>query len=230
MISARPAVLLTLITCAAACDGGGTLQSRQAGSDDPSLSGQVGSGGTQSTGVGGTETPQPGEGIHPGGEGGEGVAAPGEGGSAVEPPPVPALESPAFKPAPATLHRLTVSQYRNAVTALLGPAVTVPADLEADTPLHGFSTVGAGELTISPHAAEQFETSAQVVATQAVSTPEARAALVGCDPVAVAGDPCLRSTFERLGRRAWRRPLAADELDAVGNVPAQYLRGRKLAV
>jgi hypothetical protein len=101
------------------------------------------------------------------------------------------------------------------VRALLGDAAPVPSDLEADTPLHGFSTVGAAELTISPRAAEQFEVAAQALADWAMADAATRDALVGCDPAAV---ECQRGFFERIGQRAWRRPLDPAELDALAGV------------
>src|SRR3954470_1779216 len=38
-----------------------------------------------------------------------------------------------FHPAPATLRRLTVTQYQNSVRDLLGGAITTPTDLEPDS-------------------------------------------------------------------------------------------------
>src|SRR4051794_31928911 len=71
------------------------------------------------------------------------------------PPPSVVVAAPAFAPAAVTLHRLTVSQYQNSVRDLFGKDVFVPDDLEKDTLQHGFSTVAASALTISPHAEEQ---------------------------------------------------------------------------
>src|SRR3954462_3893121 len=57
-----------------------------------------------------------------------------------------------FHPAPSTLRRLTVAQYQNSVRDLLGPQVTITTDLEADTPLNGFASIGAARIALSPHA------------------------------------------------------------------------------
>lgn len=129
-----------------------------------------------------------------------------------EPPPDPDPDDPlaglpAFEPAPPALHRLTRSHYRHAIRDLLG--VEAPDDLEADTPLHGFATVGGAELTVSPRAAEQYEAAAIAVTDAVFADADRRAALVACD---VNDDACLRSFIERFGRRAWRRPLAGDEV------------------
>src|SRR5688572_22476955 len=122
-------------------------------------------------------------------------------------PPVP----PPFSPYEASLHRLTLAQYQNTVRDLLGD-VTVPSDLEVDTSLHGFTTVGASELTVGPRAAEQYEEAARDLASQIFSERGRAIAFVGCDP-ANADDPCVRDFLARFGRRTFRRPLASDELD-----------------
>ncbi len=125
-----------------------------------------------------------------------------------DPPPV---ELPPFAPYEASLHRLTLGQYRNSVRDLLGD-VTVPEDLEVDTSLHGFTTVGATELTVPPHAAEQYEDAARSLAAQVFADRDRATAFVGCTP-ANADDPCVRDFLARFGRRTFRRPLTGDELD-----------------
>jgi hypothetical protein len=132
-----------------------------------------------------------------------------------DPPASPASSSippGPIVPPPVTLHRLTVAQLQATLRDLLGPDAAVPTDLEADTHLYGFSSVGGASLTISPHGVEQLEAAAYE-AIQPIFDDEARrAAFVGCEPVD-AEDPCLRSFLDDLGMRAYRRPLAADELD-----------------
>jgi hypothetical protein len=195
--------LAALVALAAltGCDAGGRLESSAAapvGSTDPGADAAPDPGRDPEVPIGGRLMPPD---------------APTGGDTPEAPTPAPPVEeNPRFAPAAATLHRLTVAQYGNAARALLGPDVTVPTDLEADTPLHGFNAVGASELTISPRAAEQYETAALALAGQIVGRPEARAALLGCDP---AGADCLRTAYARLGRLAWRRPLAADEVEAL---------------
>ena len=202
--------LLVGIALGSGCGTTGTLESTAVGSTDPSFSGAGGQGAPADQDDGGGVPPAGGPLRPPGEAGGTGGAegpedAPGR-------PPVE--ENPRFAPAPPTLHRLTLTQYRNAVHALLGAGLTLPTDLEADTPLHGFNAVGASELTISPRAAEQFEAAALSIAAQAVSDAEARASLVGCEPGSDDAD-CLPRFLARIGRLAWRRPLEPDELEAL---------------
>lgn len=123
--------------------------------------------------------------------------------------------------APPTLHRLTQAQYRETVRSLLGDDIRVPKDLETDTPLHGFTTVGASELTISPRAAELYEAAALDLAHQVFSDEGRRSKLLGakCHPTAPS-DPCVREFLAGFGRRAWRRPLTDDELALLGQLVA----------
>jgi hypothetical protein len=137
------------------------------------------------------------------------------GGAGSSQPPSSTVPPPAmFTPAPSGLRRLTIAQYRNSIADLLGPGVTVPADLEPDTALSGFASIGAALVSLSPHLVEQLETSALAVAHQALSDTVNRATLVGCDQPAatVTDDACVTQFITKFGRRAWRRPLTTDEV------------------
>lgn len=127
-----------------------------------------------------------------------------------EPPP----PANVFVPAPATMHRLTVTEYQNSVRDLLPAGITVPSELEADTPLHGYASVGASDLTISPRAAELYEAAAFSVGEQVFGDAAMRASFVGCEPADVS-DPCIATFLRAFARRAWRRPITEDELAAL---------------
>ena len=120
-----------------------------------------------------------------------------------------------FAPASGALRRLTAVQYRNSISDLFGGAVMATDDLEADTALGGFASIGASLVSLSPHLVEQLETSALDVAHQALSNTAARAAFVGCNPTAATDDVCTPAFLKKLGRRAWRRPLTDDEVTAL---------------
>jgi hypothetical protein len=124
----------------------------------------------------------------------------------------------AIDPAPATLHRLTRAQYANALHDLLGAGVVVPTALEPDVDAAGFATVGGSVGSVSRRGVEQYETAAIKVAEQAMMPGPARDALVGCAPGGAVDAACARSFLGAFGRRAWRRPLAAEELDRVAGV------------
>jgi hypothetical protein len=134
-------------------------------------------------------------------------------------PPMGTAGVPAqFVPAPSSLRRLTLVQYRNSIADLLGPAVTVGSDFEGDTSLSGFASIGAARVSLSPHLIEQLETSALSLAHQALTDTAGRATLVGCSPTTATDDACTQKFITTFGRRAWRRPLAADEVTTYAGI------------
>lgn len=146
----------------------------------------------------------------------EPAGAPGSGPGTRPPGSTPGTAGP-FAPAESSLHRLTRDQYLSTLDDLLPDGVEMPTDLEVDTQLYGFATVGASELSISPRALEQLEAAATLVATQVIDDPARRAAFLGCDPASVS-DPCVRTWIETFGRRAWRRPLTTAEVDQAASL------------
>jgi Protein of unknown function (DUF1592)/Protein of unknown function (DUF1588)/Protein of unknown function (DUF1587)/Protein of unknown function (DUF1595)/Protein of unknown function (DUF1585) len=129
-----------------------------------------------------------------------------------EPEPAPlGCDGSAFDPGPARLRRLTHAEYTQTVRDLLGvdPAAQV-ALFPADVTTGSFDN-DAQNQTISVLLGEGYLEAAQTVAAAVVADPERRDAVLGCDPGT--GTECLRSAVEGLGRRAWRRPLEATEVD-----------------
>ncbi len=124
----------------------------------------------------------------------------------------PLPEAPALAP---TLNRLTQAQYRNTIRDLVGADVVQPPTLEPDSKADGLVAVGAASSTISSRGVEIYEQAALSLAEQVLSTPERRARVLPCAPRGPDDAACMRQLVERFGRRAWRRPLAADEVEAV---------------
>lgn len=114
-----------------------------------------------------------------------------------------------FMPGPPVLPRLTQRQYLNSVEALLGPGLPVPP-LEPDTNPYLFFTIGAASTTVSELGVQQYEEAADLFTGIVFADVARRDALVGCQPAAP-GDTCVSEFIARFGRRAYRRPLAADE-------------------
>jgi len=141
--------------------------------------------------------------IDPNGAAGSGA---GPGGSGAEP-----MAADPFEPPPAALRRLTVQQYVNSVRDLLGD-VQLTVELEPDTAISGFVSIGAAKTTISPTAMEKYEQAAYDLAAQAL-VPERRKAFVGCTPDDVIDSACTKDFVTRFGRKAFRRPLSSDEVD-----------------
>ena len=165
-----------------------------------------------------------------------GACAKGSPGAADDPPAAPVVpvplppEEPAeglsergprpsnpFGPAPARLRRLLVNQYRNAVEDLLGVAAAGVANPPADVPLNGFVSVGAADLSLSASVVASFESSAAAAAAAAVA--DATSALHSvCTPSGVDDATCFAQVATRLGRRAFRRTLAADEVTRLSDL------------
>lgn len=142
---------------------------------------------------------------------GDGTADPGS--SGVD---GPGVSHPPFAPAPAPLRRLTRTQFRNAVKDLTGVEVDV-RDLDADSYKGEFAVVGASTVVTSPLGVERFHLAIEAAVAEVFSDPKRAAAFVGCSAVS-ADDGCVRNFLVRLGRRAWRRPLDAEELERLVSV------------
>ena len=108
------------------------------------------------------------------------------------------------------LRRLTRWEYNNTVHDLLGDT-TAPADqFSAESRQLGF-TNGAASTPMSAGVVEEYERAARALAAKAVLAP---VTLLGCDPAAKGEDACADEFVARFGRRAFRRPLTAEELAA----------------
>jgi hypothetical protein len=120
--------------------------------------------------------------------------------------------------APAGMRRLTPTEYWGSVTDLLGLDASTPAPVTEDVAaISGFKNVAASTLTISAQGVEEYSDAALSLAGLVFGDATKRAALVGCTPAA-ASDPCVRAFLQTFGRRAWRRPLAAAEVDRYAGI------------
>jgi hypothetical protein len=136
--------------------------------------------------------------------GGTGVTGTGGAAGSATPPP--------FQPLPGMLRRLTRTQFRNAVRDVFGVEVDI-ADLDADTWNAGFATVGASHVVTSERGVEQYNTAIENAVDTRFADVNQRTQFIGCSPSGQIGDPCVRAYIEKLGLRAWRRPLTSAELD-----------------
>ncbi len=112
---------------------------------------------------------------------------------------------------PPTLRRLTRVEFSNSVKDLLGPVTLGP--VEVDTEAEGFFSVGAAQVALSPAGVGVYELALDVATSEAFADPAAATALVACMPASRADSDCIRESIAAFGRRAWRRPLTAAEVD-----------------
>ena len=114
--------------------------------------------------------------------------------------------APTFGTSP--MRRLTHREYDNAVRNLLNlPSGTSPSDGFAPDPEIGLYDTNASAQVVSGLLAEQYVNSATALARTADL-----GALIACDRSTPA---CVTAFAESLGSRAYRRPLARDEIDAL---------------
>jgi hypothetical protein len=126
------------------------------------------------------------------------------------------LEPPAAPPALAPVRRLTHIEYDNTVADLLGDTSAPALGFTADVAQDGF-TNNATALSVSPALAEQYLAASSALSKTATAN---LTALLGCDAVS-AEQACVQQFIHGFGKRAWRRPLTADEEARLGAVFAQ---------
>jgi hypothetical protein len=163
----------------------------------------------------------PGPGV-PGDPSVPGGGPPGGGGGGGGPGGPPAAQP--NQPGPAPLRRLTVREYRNTVRDLLGVNPVSMPDLGIDQEAGGFST-GAPLSTSAD--VSRFLDSAQALADAAGAR---LATLLPCPqvPADAAGQAaCARQFIVQFGRRAFRRPLANEEVDDLVAVYTEH-RGTEI--
>lgn len=133
------------------------------------------------------------------------------GGAATEPQPTagapPAIDDPGYLP----LHQLTNEEYDNTVADLLGTTV-LPDGPRRD---HGgeFRNDSSMLARIDGAQAEFYLGAADELVTEVFATPELKRRVLVCEAPGAGDAACARTIFEAFGRRAWRRPLEAAELD-----------------
>lgn len=115
---------------------------------------------------------------------------------------------------PTGLRLLTPTQYRNSLLDVLGE-VAAPAVGQWR------SSIAAAQGGVAAAAVEDYEAAAQTVTAAIFGDEVARQGLAGCTPGATPGDVCVAQVITALGRRAWRRPLAADEVMRYGDLAAE---------
>jgi hypothetical protein len=135
----------------------------------------------------------------------------GGGGTTTETFPICADE-----PGPAPLRRMTRFEYGRTISDLTGVAVSIADTLPPDEETLGFDDIADAYSVSSLHAVSYLDAAEQAAAT--LTGNGARlTAVASCDPTT--GDAeCVASFIAAFGRRAWRRPLDPDEVQAMQQV------------
>ncbi len=137
------------------------------------------------------------------------------------PPPSECTAKPAIRPGASPMRRLTRFEYDNTVRDLLGdtsqPARLFPPDEEA----LGFDN-NAEARTVGSLLAEYYMNAAEQLAEGSLARLRTG---YPCDTASVGESACGRRFVEAFGKRAWRRPLPAAEVDAMAAVFEAGRRG-----
>jgi hypothetical protein len=125
-----------------------------------------------------------------------------------------------YSPPPGGMRRLLDHQYLATIAYIFGPAAAVVAQPPSDPALHGYSSIGATQLSPQLDTVEIYEASARAVAKAVVAKPEHLAGFVPC--LASAPDEaCYVEVAQTVGHLAWRRPLAPEEVQAVVDIAVE---------
>lgn len=175
-------------------------------------SGSVGTAGRGGTGSGNAQGGGP---VNPG-SGGSGTSTGGtgaSGGTGATGGDAPLAGAPSTAACPTQevprtpLRRLTRFEYANSVKALLNVDTSAAAELPADEITNGFDNQ-ASVLTVSALHAEKYVLVSETFAKAAVQNV---AQLSTCDTGTTGEEACALEFARSFGRRAYRRPLSAEE-------------------
>lgn len=121
-------------------------------------------------------------------------------------PVAPTCTTP--QPGSAPVRRMTRFEYNNTVRDLLGDETSPAQSFSLEEEALGFNN-NAANLVTSAALAEKYMLAAEGIALRA-TTGSSAATLIGCDPT-VGDQACAQQFVDRFGKRAFRRPLTADE-------------------
>lgn len=131
----------------------------------------------------------------------------------MQPPRLPQCDPDApIDPGPTLARRLSRVEYDHSVRDLLGgerPMTMARDGFMPDEVMLGFDN-NARALQVTPVHAEQYLTAAEALARQVVDHLEDH---LICDLSALGERACAAAFIDAFGRRAWRRPLIAEEQD-----------------
>lgn len=168
------------------------------------------------------------------GRGSSGGSNPGNSGSGgnMETPPAPAPTGVSASAAP--LRRLNAEQYKNTVQDLLGAGALVSeANLPPDESIGEDRFISNVRRPVQGADVDRYADAAAAIAEKAVTDLPG---LLGCDPSGANEQSCVGDFIASFGKRAYRRPLASEEVESakalydVGRTGADPANGVRLVV
>ncbi|HEV8246389.1 MAG TPA: DUF1592 domain-containing protein, partial [Polyangiaceae bacterium] len=139
---------------------------------------------------------------------GPGTQASGGGSGEVTPVTPEECATATTQPGPSPIRRLTRDEYNHTVHDLLNDATAPGSSFPSEELALNFPN-NADIQTVSSLLIEGYETASIALATEAVKDLPT---LLGCDPATTGEDQCVQSFISSFGLKAYRRPLAADEV------------------
>jgi hypothetical protein len=144
---------------------------------------------------------------------GSGTAwTPGAGGSGVGigDPSMPA-STPPTNPGHVVIRRLSAYEYNRTVRDLLGTTLTPGTGFPADDLGEEFDDVGSA-LSLSPNYVRAYEQAAYALVDDLMSSADSarRQQVLSCE-VTTGGEACAKTILTAFARKAWRRPVSAEE-------------------
>lgn len=127
--------------------------------------------------------------------------------------------------APQPLRRLSKFEYNNTILELLGDDSRLADAFASDGESHGFDN-NAENQRVTRLLAEQYMSAAELLAAKVMKDPTL---VLNCDPVQVGEDACAQAFITTFGRRAFRRPLQADEKTRLTSIYAAGKREQNFA-
>jgi Protein of unknown function (DUF1592)/Protein of unknown function (DUF1588)/Protein of unknown function (DUF1587)/Protein of unknown function (DUF1595)/Protein of unknown function (DUF1585) len=138
------------------------------------------------------------------GSGAGGSTGTGPGGGPAQPPTSAGV---------VTVRRLNHDEYNHTVRDLLGTTLTPADSFPADDLGGEFDTVGSA-LSLSPAYVIAYEAAAQALIADLYANAARLQRVVSCN-IETGGDPCAQTVLGAFARRAWRRPVTADEVQGL---------------
>jgi hypothetical protein len=116
--------------------------------------------------------------------------------------------------APTQMRRLTNDEYRRTLRDLFGSVAAneAAAELPGEGSVGGFENNAEAQSLSAKHLGAYLEVSERLTAA-VLADARVKSAFFGCAPTGAQRASCTTAFLQRFGRRAWRRPLTAAELD-----------------